>query len=387
MKPTVLFYCQHVLGMGHMVRSREIVKGLAEGADVWFVNGGEPVAGFTFPLGVQVAQLPPVRSDAEFREIDATGQVQEERRELLLQLYECVEPDVVVLEMFPFGRRKFAFELLPLLEACRAKGTRVVCSVRDILVSKRDQSRHEEQACRLLNAYFDLVLVHADPGFQRLEETFLRTADLRCEIAYTGFVAEPFVAPPAPNRKADKARIVVSVGGGRVGFPLLSAAISASTQLTSVAHDMHVFTGPYLDDHAYCQLEKQAGPHVTIERFAHDFVQRIAAADLLVSMAGYNTCMNILSTGVRALVLPFAGNQNEEQTIRARKLQELGCLSIINAADLEAPQRLAGRLHSMLLGPKPPQVPLSLSGVETTRRLLSNLCKSQKTSAPVVAHV
>jgi predicted glycosyltransferase len=97
--------------------------------------------------------------------------------------------------------------------------------------------------------------------------------------------------------------------------------------------------------------------------------------------------MNILSTGVRALVLPFAGNQNEEQTIRARKLQELGCLSIINAADLEAPQRLAGRLHSMLLGPKPPQVPLSLSGVETTRRLLSNLCKSQKTSAPVVAHV
>ncbi|BDC52112.1 hypothetical protein F183_A44270 [Bryobacterales bacterium F-183] len=147
---------------------------------------------------------------------------------------------------------------------------------------------------------------------------------------------------------------------------------------------MHVFTGPYLADSEFRQLKEQSGPHVTIERFAHDFVQRVAAADLLVSMAGYNTCMNILSTAVRALVLPFTGNQNEEQTIRAHKLQTLGCLTMLEAADLETPSRLAQRIHDGLSQPKPATASLNLQGVGTTRQLLWDLCK---TNTAAVAHV
>lgn len=378
MKPRVLFYCQHVLGMGHMVRSREIVRGLGE-FDVWFVNGGEPVEGFSFPAATRVVQLPPIRSDAAFQDIDATGAVKAERCRLLLGLLDSVEPDVVVIEMFPFGRRKFAFELVPLLEKVRrgARPVRVVSSVRDILVSKRDQERHEDQACRLLNSYFDLVMVHADPRFQQLGETFLRAADLRCPVSYTGFVAEPLLNAPL-GRAAGRERphVIASAGGGRVGFPLLAAAVSASLALAPrLTHDLTVYTGPYLPTDEFSRLSALAAnaPRIRIGRFATDFVEQIAGANLLISMAGYNTCMNILTTGVKALVLPFSGNQNEEQTIRARKLEGLGYLEVLTENGL-APDQLAQRVERALTEPRRGVgEPLDLNGVANTARLLERV--------------
>ncbi len=262
MKPRILFYCQHVLGMGHMVRSREIVKGLGE-FDVCFVNGGEPVDGFAFPAGVRVVQLPPIRSDSAFLAIDATEAVKAERCRILLELLETVDPSIAVIEMFPFGRRKFAFELVPFLEEIRRRGsrTRVVSSVRDILVGKRDQARHEERACRLLNEYFDLVLVHADPRFQQLGETFLRAADIRCPVQYTGFVIEPMATSPPSRQVGGRKRIVASAGGGRVGFSLLAAAIAASHHLSArLTHELAVFTGPYLPDDEFDRLTALIGP-------------------------------------------------------------------------------------------------------------------------------
>lgn len=377
MKPRLLFYCQHVLGMGHMVRSREIVKSLGE-FDVWFLNGGEPVEGFAFPPGVRLVQLPAIRSDAGFRGIDADERIQDQRREILLRLLEEVDPDVVVIEMFPFGRRKFAFELVPLLEEIRRRGgrTKVVSSVRDILVSKRDQARHEEQACRLLNEYFDLVLVHSDPRFQQLGETFPRAGDLRCRVEYTGFVTEAAEPPPA--------RVIASAGGGRIGFPLLDAAVRACREIGGAPrHELEVFTGPYLPEDEFQALAGTAAecPWIRVERYAPDFVRRLGSADLLISMAGYNTCMNILTTGVRALVLPFTGNQNEEQSIRARKLAGLGCLSILDPDGLQ-PEALGARIRQELRAARRGTgAALDLGGAANSARLLSEVLR------PEMAHV
>lgn len=385
MRPKVLFYCQHVLGMGHMVRSREIVKGLRD-FEVCFVNGGEPVEGFAFPESVRVVQLPPIRSDAAFAGIDATEAVKQERRDMLLALLDREDPAVLVIEMFPFGRRKFAFELVPLLEeiARRGRRCRVVSSVRDILVGKRDQARHEEQACRLLNEYFDLVLVHSDPSFQMLEETFLRAAELRCPVRYTGFVTEALTATAPVKRVSEEPLLLASAGGGRVGFRLLSDTIQASVELAAgTPHRLHVFTGPYLAEEEFQQLAELAAqaPWIQLAHFATDFVARMAGADLLISMAGYNTCMNILSTGVRALVHPFTGNGNEEQTIRATKLEGLGLLGVLSDADM-SPKLIAARIREALSQRRRTGAPaLDLNGVVHTADLLERECRE------VVAHV
>ena len=97
----------------------------------------------------------------------------------------------MLVELFPFGRAKFARELLPLLDAARARGAVTACSLRDILVSRRsNQQEHDERACALTNAHFDAVLVHSDPRFARLEDTFGARRRLAVPVHYTGFVVD-----------------------------------------------------------------------------------------------------------------------------------------------------------------------------------------------------
>src|SRR5258708_36090120 len=121
------------------------------------------------------------------------------RKELLIRAFDSFAPDAVITELYPFGRKRFAFELIPLLErARRRKGrTAVVSSVRDVLVAKKDEGRHEARVCRIINKYYHLVLVHGDERLQRLDETFPRVGDLNCPVGYTGYVWLPENRPPS----------------------------------------------------------------------------------------------------------------------------------------------------------------------------------------------
>lgn len=135
----IMFYCQHVLGMGHLMRSMALLEGLKD-YDVCFVNGGETIPELHFPDFVDVVHLPPLKAEADFTTIKTVSgnrldEVQVLRRQCLLDTFERFRPDLVIIELFPFGRKQFAFELVPLLARIRLLGpsTRVVCSLRDIL--------------------------------------------------------------------------------------------------------------------------------------------------------------------------------------------------------------------------------------------------------------
>jgi predicted glycosyltransferase len=387
MKKRLLFYCQPVLGIGHYIRSREIVRALSD-FDVCFVNGGEIVRGLEMPPKVEVVNLPALKSDAEFQQLQSVEndleEVKAQRTRQLLATYNHINPDIVVIELFPFGRRKFDFELLPLLQAI-SPATKVVCSLRDILVSKRQQEQFEQEACALMNQYFDLLLIHSDPDFQRLEETFPRVNALTCEVRYTGFVAA--TAPRAVTTVLDDDKhletpsalvtargavpmFLVSIGGGRVGHELIDCAIAASDLLT-IPHRLHIVTGPHCPDEFFRSLQQRIARHsaITMERFTPDFPSLLQQADLSLSLAGYNTCMDILSAGVRAILYPFTGNNNQEQTMRARKLEQLGRVRLIQQLD---PVRLAATITQSLQTPVP-TVRIDLNGAMESARILMAL--------------
>jgi predicted glycosyltransferase len=404
MKPKLLFYCQHVLGMGHFIRSAEIARGLTD-FDVHFINGGEIVPGFDLPDSIKVINLPPIKSDADFRELQTAAganleEVKETRRRLLLDEYERWQPDILLIELFPFGRRKFAFELIPLLDRVKAAGeqTAVVCSLRDILVAKRDQEKFEAETCRLVNRYFDLLLVHADPQLLRLDETFARVADLRCQVLYTGFVtaendtdqAEAQSAPDdLPARGDGEKLLLVSLGGGRVGGELIDYALEASDLLaTRLPHHLLVFAGPYFPEAEFQRLtERVSGsPRVQLRRYTTRFTDYLRAADLSISMAGYNTCLNLVAVGARAIVYPFTGNDDREQTLRAEKLQALGLIDLIRPSEL-TPTNLAGKIVRAFERPRPgANAPtLDLCGVEKTSAALLDLVAQRRQRLSVEA--
>src|SRR5689334_4197840 len=168
--------------------------------------------------------LPPLGFDAEMQLLSrddnhTVAQAQRLRLEIMRKALGSVKPEVLLSELFPFGRKKFAAELIALLEDARGLSAPpvVVCSLRDILVERNQH--HDELACHRVNRYFDAVLVHSDARFARLEESFHPCSPLKVPVHYTGFVTREQKEDAEQARR--EPRIVVSAGGGLVGEALL----------------------------------------------------------------------------------------------------------------------------------------------------------------------
>ena len=348
-QPRVFFYVQHLLGIGHLKRAAAVARALlAEGAQVDLVLGGAPVAGIA-PTGAHVVQLPPaIASDAQFTNLlDETGnQVDDHwkarRKQALLTAFENAKPDIVLLEMYPFGRRQFRFELLPLLDAVAQLYPKpiVAVSVRDILVDKGRMDRARE-AADIVAKHVDLVLVHGDPQLARLDLTFPLAGEIADRTAYTGFVVErapstPGAADPLADR--EDGEILVSAGGGAVGFPLLAAAIRARRLTRYRQRPWRIITGANLPAAQRAELDKLAAgdPGIVIEGFRADFMALLARCRLSVSQGGYNTIMELIASHCPAVVVPFAEGGESEQTLRASMLMQRQVLSMVDPEFLTA---------------------------------------------------
>ena len=198
----ILFYCQHLLGLGHAQRAARLARALADaGEPVCFVVGGRPVPGLD-PGAADVVTLPPLQAADEAASALAgpDGRPPEPaylaaRRDRLLALVAARDPAVVLLELFPFGRHALAVELAPLLIALgddRARrgpaAPRVAVSVRDVLVGKSNAAWHELAVLAILLQWVDLVLVHGSPDVIPFDHTFELAARLGDRLVYTGYL-------------------------------------------------------------------------------------------------------------------------------------------------------------------------------------------------------
>ncbi|MGF9566229.1 glycosyltransferase [Neorhizobium sp. JUb45] len=372
-QPRVFFYVQHLLGIGHLARASRVAAALVEGGfAVTLVTGGLPVKGFPGP-GIEHIELPPVATGVEFAglaQADGTPVdkvFEEARTRLLLDAFHRVKPDVVITEAFPFGRRQVRFELLPLLDAIAATEPRpIVCaSVRDILQENRKPGRDQETV-DLVQNHFDHVLVHGDPAFARIEDTFPLADRISERVIYTGMVA-----PPAPNPSPERYDIVVSAGGGVVGAALMEAAVAASADFDA-ALKWCVITGPNLPQADFDRLAVGTPDNISLFRFRPDFPNLLAAATLSISQAGYNTVGDLLQTSCRLLLVPFATGGETEQTERAEKLKAMGLAAVVEEASLSKESMSAAITEALKL-PPPSTVDIRMDGAKETGRILRGL--------------
>jgi predicted glycosyltransferase len=372
----ILFYVQHLQGVGHVFRAARIVRALvAEGFGVDVAYGGEPIAGFDIP-GARIHYLPPVRAGGEVfnRLEDPDGNpvddaYKERRRDMLLALFDRAAPDIVITEAFPFGRRQMRFELLPLLERAKArsKPPLIVGSVRDIL-QENAKAYKDRETVELLKAYFDHVLVHADPKLVRLERTFPLTGEISGMLFYTGIVA-PEPSPPATDRQFD---VVVSVGGGALGHRLLMA--SAQSKAISSLRDRRwlIITGVKFSAEHRTELNGCIDGGVTVEAFLPNLQAILAGAQLSISRVGYNTVADIYRAGCRAIVVPFSDGIETEQIRRAELLAARGLAEAIAHED-ETPDAVAAAIDRAMARPAPDRSALNLEGARNSAHILKHL--------------
>lgn len=370
----VFFYVQHLLGIGHLRRSVAIANCIArDGIPVYLASGGQPVANLELSDNIELIQLPPVRArDGDFSDlVDEQNIPVDEvwwqgRVDQLLKAWTRSRAPVLITESYPFARRMMRRELLPLLEATQSQAfSRLnVCSVRDIPQPKRKPERVAEVG-RILDQYYDHVLVHGDKSIATLQETFPDVVSGCSDVAvhYTGYVDTQQVDAAASATRSD---VLVSAGGGAAGQHIYRAALDAAR--VDEAHVWRLLIGPNISDKDYADLQSNKCTNVHIERNRPDFRSLLKASTASLSQAGYNTLVDILRTDVASVLVPYAKDGEEEQTIRARKFESFGRVVVIDEERLEPNALLTAIDKARQWRDKRTQLPVSLGtdGAEQT---------------------
>lgn len=334
----------HLLGTGHLARALTLGRAFADAGHVVHVLSGGMPAPHLSAAGVTLVQLAPLRSDGtdftrlldrDGAQVDAAYHAARSR--ILRDHLKDTPPDVLITELFPFGRRSLRTEFRALLDAAQALDPRpLICaSIRDILAppSKPKKAAFAEDT---IVRHYDAVLVHADPRVTPLELSWPVTPPLAAKLQYTGFVA-----PPAPAPHPDRAgahEIIVSAGGGDVGAHIFDTALRAAA--LDQTHRWRLLLGGTHAAPRSAQLAQHAPANVTVEAARPDFRQMLHHARASVCMCGYNTALDLLQTGCPAVLIPFDAGSEVEQGIRAQALAKRPGFTVLRAADLNAPALL-----------------------------------------------
>jgi predicted glycosyltransferase len=251
-------------------------------------------------------------------------------------------PDLVIVDRHATGVHR---ELEPALRRARTAGpVRVVLGLREVLDAP-EAAFAEWARCggpELVKALFDAIWVYGDPAVHDPVAAGEIPFSLRKLIRYTGYLAagRPSVSGtscmPGPY-------CMTTVGGGSDGHALASVAVAAPVP-AGLGH--LIVAGPQMPLEQLNDLRRQAKPGVNVVPAVDDVVFHLRHAAAVVSMGGYNTVCEIMSTNVPALIVPRT-QARAEQRIRATSLADAGYLEQHELATL-TPEFLAGWLAARL---------------------------------------
>ncbi len=375
----VMIAVTHLLGTGHLVRMIALGRGfLAQGDEVMIVSGGVPVP-YLDHDGIDLVQLPPVKTvGGDFKNLkNADGQPRTAadtaaRIEMQNGAFATFAPDVLITELFPFGRRTVREEYLSLLEAARAAQKRplILASVRDILEPPTKEGR-AEQSNAWAEALYDGVLVHSSQEFMPLEKSWPMSETLRETLHYTGFVSPPL--PVVEAEGAGAGEILVTAGGGSVGSDLFGMALKAAGLMPGAFHWRLLIGGE--DKAARIEAFRAAadGLPVTVEATRADFRELLQRASLLVSQCGYNTALDVLSAEKPAVFVPFEVGGETEQLNRAEALLRVGPYTIVREENLTAENLVLAVSQALSSRKSPDRSLISLDGGDRTAGIVRGL--------------
>lgn len=376
----------HLLGVGHLARMAAVGRAMAaQGFEVTLASGGRPAATVN-TQGCHLLQLPPVHCvGTDFRTLYAAPGVPADaahlaaRQAALIAAFEAVRPDVLITELYPFGRRSLRAEFDALLAHAQAVRPRplILSSIRDVL-NPPSRPERAEAALATLGMFYDGVLFHGATDVVPLDASWPTPPALARRLIETGYVhdGERLVGAAGTNGQDE---IIVSGGGSSAGLPLARRAVEAARLVPERRWRLLIGAGVPAD--AFEALKAGAPAHMHVERARPDFPALLARAALSISQAGYNTVLDLAAANARAILVPFAEGAEQEQTLRAGELARRGLALTLDAATLTA-DALGEVVRTALDAPRPDWSAIGRDGaLETARRVGAALARHREAGA------
>ena len=363
----VILYSHDTFGLGHFRRCLKIAGCLAAGRDQIegiLITGSPWSRLFRLPRGFSAVTLPPVVKCGPRRYASRDGgssfkAVAAQRRRLIEKTVADFVPDLLIVDNVPCG---LAGEVMPALRQLgRRRGARAVLSLRDILDSPEAilSEWSDGGANEALEQLFDEIWVF---GGQADVEVLVEEGPLAWaaeKVHACGRIGSALRSAGVPVDLGDRTQptVLVTGGGGRDAAPLVSTYLEALRDHRPTVTSQ-VVLGPDYPVEGWPGLDSRARRYATIERFVGNMPDRIAASDVIVAMAGYNTVCEILEAGRPAVLIPRV-EPRAEQLLRAQRWQRARRVKVIHPDSLD-PTSLWRAVEEVLALPSP--VPLRFDG-------------------------
>lgn len=390
--PRLLFYSHNGVGVGHFRRQLRLAGAFRQrrsDAAVLLVTGSHAADVFNLPPGLECVKLPSIRMVDRYqtwepRELELPiAELMRMRGDILRRVVRRFRPDLLIADFLPAGPYG---ELLGALDELADGGGRAVAGFRDII----DEPAFVRELWRNTGVYdvlrerYAAICVYGSREVISFETSYGLDGELAQRLHYVGYLgsrARP--RSPKPPSGGDSPVVVASTGGGVDGGALLSTFISAAKQLAPrLGGSRLVVGGPLLSERELRALRRQAaGSGIEVTRFLSELDAQIASSDVVVTMPGYNTSCDLLSSKARAIVVPRSG-PSLEQRMRAAQLERWGRAVALEPRGLE-PDKLARAIETTLSAPQPEPAPVPLDGLERAVDLFEALAASNQATQAV----
>ncbi|MCX5709749.1 MAG: glycosyltransferase [Candidatus Omnitrophica bacterium] len=361
----LIFYYTHRESLGHTTRSISLVSALdklyGDKLKIYVFQAGRPQRFCKFPERVKVFDLPdPFYSKFDFKlyKSSSVSFNSRKRAQFMLDRINEIGPDIFVTEFFPFGRYESRLELLPVLTQLKKRGVEILASIGYHYIASGNF-----KALNFFSSFYDRIFIHVPDDeeygyylrnmenrvFKVLYRRFFKVNESK--IAYTGYVLPYTLGNLKSERQirsrfdAEGKRLVLISRGGGVVCPKIIALCALSRKYLDDRYRFVVIPGPASSNKEmalFRQVIRETGGNIFLAKYSPDLSSIMNACDVSVSMAGYNTSMQLLYLRKKAVVIPSLVNPElgrgycDEQVIRGMTLKKYLDASILDYNTLSA---------------------------------------------------
>ena len=224
-----------------------------------------------------------------------SGKQSQDDIEIALSYLPNKEESIIIFEGFPFDRHDWiSCGIEDHLISCRQEGKSIICSIRDIVIPWAPEAEKRiQETIYYLNEYFDLILIHSDSNFCKLEDSFPCVDLIDVPIQYTGYVTQPW------NYKLEKRQgtIISSGMNGKTCDDVFDYALKDTTlprPLKFCVGSNSKYDIKKLNEHQVINAPNQI-----------QYRELLSTSQIAVNQCGYNTFTDILITKTPVHWIPF----------------------------------------------------------------------------------
>ncbi len=369
----LMVYSHDTFGLGNIRRMLTICKYLLNSIpelSILLISGSPMIHSFRIPEGIDYIKLPCLGRN-EMGEISVkylrteTDVTIKLRSDLILAAARNFKPDLFLVDKKPYALQGELKDSLDYLKT-NLPQTKIALLLRDILdtPAKTIQEWTKNRYYEGLELFYDQILVVGMSKVFDVVKEYQFPEAVAKKVKYCGYIHREagqknrHTLRQELNINPEDKLVLVTPGGGADGYRLIENYLSG---LKYLPRDNKVKSlivcGPEMPIEQQKELSRLATPYsqVKIQEFTNDLIGYMDGADVVVSMAGYNTICEILSLRKRAVVVPRT-QPVEEQWIRAKQMDKLGLLKAIHPDFITPKIMINGVLEQLYGSDNPPSI-------------------------------